>query len=153
MRMSIGTKPHRPLTTDEVTRLVDDVFPGLHAHGRLIHIESVADRLAVVRLVPGPGSIRPGGTISGPALFTLADFAIYAALIGTLGPAAVACVTSSLNITFLRRPEPSDVIAQARLIRIGRRLAYAEVGLHPAGAEELLAHATASYALPPEKRQ
>ena len=146
--MSIETEPRRILSAEDVTNLIDAAFPGIHKHGRQIHIESVADRSARLRLTPGESSIRPGGTISGPAMFTLADMAIYVALIGTLGASAIAAVTSNLNINFLLRPDVADVVADARIMRLGRRLAYADVQLTSAGRPELIAHATGTYALP-----
>jgi uncharacterized protein (TIGR00369 family) len=150
--MSIETKPHIAppvaLTVDAVTRLIDETFPGLHANGRWIHIESVGDRTARIRMTAVPSTIRPGGTISGPAMFTLADFAIYAALIAKLGAPAIAAVTSNLNINFLLRPEPVDMLGEAKLIRIGRSLAYAEVSLFSVGRDDVIAHATGTYALP-----
>lgn len=146
--MSIETKPHTVLTVDVVSRLIDETFPGIHANGRWIHVESVGLRAARVRMSAVPSTIRPGGTISGPAMFTLADFAIYAALIANLGEPAIAAVTANLNINFLLRPEPVDMIGEGRLIRIGRRLAYAEVSLFSFGRDDVIAHATGSYALP-----
>ena len=114
-------------------------------------IESVAECRARVRLGVDPRNLRPGGTVSGPAMFTLADFSIYVALIATLGASAIPAVTSNLSINFLLRPDPVDVVAEARLIRIGRRLAYAEVSLYSVGREDIIAHATGSYALGPGK--
>lgn len=110
-------------------------------------IESVAPSSARVRLELDSSNLRPGGTVSGPTIFTLADFSIYVALIATLGTSAISAVTSNLNITFLLRPDPVDPIAEARLIRIGRRLAYAEVSLYSAGRTDLIAHATGTYAM------
>jgi uncharacterized protein (TIGR00369 family) len=136
------------LSVDDVIALIDASFPQLHAGGRALHIESVADRQARVRLEFSERLARPGGTISGPAMFTLADFSIYAALIATLGAPAIPAVTTNLNITFLRRPEPRDLVALTRIIRLGRRLAYAEVEVTSDGDEEVVAHATGSYALP-----
>lgn len=115
-------------------------------------IESVAERRARVRLGIDPRNLRPGGTVSGPAIFTLADFSIYVALIATLGPSAIAAVTSNLSINFLLRPRPVDVVAEASLIRVGRRLAYAEVSLYSADSTDIIAHATGSYALPSDTR-
>lgn len=111
-------------------------------------IESVAPSSARVRLELDSSNLRPGGTVSGPTMFTLADFTIYVALIATLGTSAITAVTSNLNITFLLRPDPVDPIAEARLIRIGRRLAYAEVSLYSAGRADIIAHATGTYAMP-----
>lgn len=143
--------PRASLSVAEVTRLIDETFPEIHAAGRQMVVESVAERRARVRLVIEPRNLRPGGTVSGPAMFTLADFAIYVALIATLGPAAIPAVTSNLGINFLLRPDPVDPVAEARLIRVGGRLAYAEVALYSTGRPEMIAHATGSYALPPRK--
>ena len=146
--MPSETKPRIPLSADEVGRLIDNAFPGVNAGKRTTVIESVADRSARVRLLLDERNIRPGGTLSGPAMFMLADFTIYVALIATLGPAAIAAVTSNLNINFLMRPEPADLIGEARIIRLGRRLAYAEVSISADKSRELLAHATSNYVLP-----
>jgi uncharacterized protein (TIGR00369 family) len=146
--MSSQAAPAPLLTTDEVTRLIDEAFPEIHAGGRRIRIVSVAHNEAQVYLELDASALRPGGTVSGPTLFLLADFSIYVALLATLGPNAIQAVTSNLNITFLRRPEPADIEATARLIRVGRRLAYAEVALRSVGAPEVVAHATGTYAVP-----
>jgi uncharacterized protein (TIGR00369 family) len=137
-----------PLSAAEVTALVDASFPQIHAGGRVIFIETVGERRARVRLKFAERIVRPGGTISGPAMFTLADFSIYVALIATLGATALPAVTTNLNISFLKRPEPRDLVAEAHIIRLGRRLAYAEVTIRSDGAEEVVAHATGSYAIP-----
>jgi uncharacterized protein (TIGR00369 family) len=149
------TKTDAPslLSVEEVRRLVDETFPALHAGGRTVTIEAVADRIARIRLHVSERNIRPGGTISGPAMFMLADLSIYAALIATLGASAIPAVTSNLNINFLSRPEPAELLCDARLLRIGRRLAYAEASVFADGApSRLLAHATGSYALPSPER-
>ena len=146
--MSKPSNTRGTLSVAEVTALIDESFPQIHAGGRSIHIESVADRQARVRLEFTERLVRPGGTISGPAMFTLADFSIYVALIATLGAEAIPAVTTNLNITFLKRPEPRDLIAETWIIRLGRRLAYAEVSLTSSGSEEIVAHATGSYAIP-----
>ncbi len=114
-----------------------------------MEIESVGPNTARVRMHLTERNTRPGGTISGPAMFTLADFSIYVALIGRLGEPAIPSVTSNLNITFLMRPPPRDVIAETQLVRVGRRLAYADVALYSDGGSEMIAHATGSYALVP----
>lgn len=112
-----------------------------------MEIESVGPDTARVRMRLSERNTRHGGTISGPAMFTVADFSIYVALIGRLGSQAIPSVTSNLNITFLTRPPARDVIAEARLVRVGRRLAYSEVSLFTEGSSELIAHATGTYAL------
>jgi len=136
------------LSVGEVEGLVNESFPQIHAGGRSIFIESVGDRQSRLRMRFTDESIRPGGTIAGPSMFKLADFGIYVALIATLGADGIRAVTSNLNITFLTRPEQRDLIAETRIIRLGRRLAYAEVALRSEGHEDMVAHATGTYAIP-----
>ena len=92
--------------------------------------------------------LRPGGTISGPVLMAAADLALYGAVLSLIGPIELA-VTTNLNINFLRRPHPGDVIAEARILKLGKRLAVGEVGLYLDGEEDLVAHVTATYSIPP----
>lgn len=143
----------RPLlTVAEVDALIDLHFPQIHANGRTMLIEAVGDRSARLRLIAGETMIRPGGTISGPTMFTLADFSIYVVLIAELGEGALQAVTSNLNITFLARPQPRDMIAEVQILRLGRRQAVGEVKMHSDGdADALVAHAIATYALPTQR--
>jgi uncharacterized protein (TIGR00369 family) len=94
-----------------------------------------------------PKSLRPGGTVSGPIMMALADFAMYLAVLSAIGWVPLA-VTTNLSINFLRKPAPRDLIAQARLIKLGKRLAVGEIGICSDGADDLVAHATATYSLP-----
>lgn len=91
--------------------------------------------------------VRPGGTLSGPTMMGLADAAMYAAILGQLGRLEMA-VTQNLNINFLARPQPRDLIADAEIIRLGRRSAVLEVRLYSEGSEAMVAHVTGIYALP-----
>jgi uncharacterized protein (TIGR00369 family) len=145
--MSTDTPSPKHLSAEAVTELIDDAFPQIHAAGRVMEIEDIGPDTARVRMRLNDRNTRHGGTISGPAMFTVADFSIYAALIGRIGAPAIPAVTSNLNITFLMRPPPRDVIAETRLVRVGRRLAYAEVALYSDGGSEMIAHATGTYAL------
>ena len=111
--------------------------------------EEIGDRHARVRLPADPRHIRPGGTINGPAQMALADVAIYAAILGSIGEVPLA-VTTNLSINFLRRPPAGDIYAQARLLKLGRRLAVGEVTLHSEGQEDPISHATGTYSIPPE---
>jgi uncharacterized protein (TIGR00369 family) len=123
----------------------------MQAGGRSFIIEDVGSRSARVRMTADPRNTRPGGTIAGPAMFALADFTVYVAIVGTLGEPGFEAVTSSLNINFLARPEPNDMMAVAKLIRLGRRLSVGEVELFSEGVPEIVAHAVATYALPQVK--
>jgi uncharacterized protein (TIGR00369 family) len=92
--------------------------------------------------------LRPGGTISGPTLMALADCAMYVVLLSAIGPVALA-VTTNLSINFLRRGLPGhDVIAEARLLKLGKRLAVGEVLLLSAAAPDPIAHVTTTYSIP-----
>ncbi|MFQ5545694.1 MAG: PaaI family thioesterase [Acidiferrobacterales bacterium] len=94
--------------------------------------------------------VRPGGTIAGPVMMSLADLAVYGAVLSMIGPVELA-VTTNLNINFLRRPLPGDVIAEARILKLGKRLAVGEVSLFRDGEDELVAHVTATYSIPPHR--
>jgi uncharacterized protein (TIGR00369 family) len=96
--------------------------------------------------VPGPRI--PGGTISGPTMMMLADFALYLAVLSAIGPVALA-VTINFNINFLRRPEQRDLIADARMLKLGKRLAVMEVNLRSDRSDEPVAHVTSTYSIPP----
>src|ERR1043166_10198453 len=97
-------------------------------------------------------SLRPGGTISGPTMMAMTDFAMYVAILASVGPVPLA-VTTSLNINFLRKPAQRDLLAEARLIKLGKRLAVGEVEIYSDGDDERGAHATATYSIPPPERR
>ena len=111
-------------------------------------LDELGDGRAVCRAPFRADSLRPGGTIAGPILRGLADFALYAAVLSRIGAVPLA-VTTSLTTNFLRRPRPVDVIAEARLLKLGRRLAYGEVTLFSAGEADAVAHVTGTYSIPP----
>jgi uncharacterized protein (TIGR00369 family) len=93
-------------------------------------------------------SVRPGGTLSGPTMMALADFTMYVAVLASIGWVPLA-VTTNLTINFLTRPKPGDLIAEARLLKLGKRLAVGEIDIRPDGEVDLAAHATATYSIPP----
>ena len=134
------------MTADELDLFLHSHFPD--NQGWFARVEQVDDMTAEVRLPYHDMHLRPGGTISGPALMMLADTAVYVALLGMIGPVALA-VTTSLNINFLRKPAPADVIAKARLIKLGKNLAVGEVSIYTDGSETMVAHATVTYSIPP----
>ncbi len=113
-----------------------------------IKVEKLGAGTARVRLPVHDRLLRPGGTISGPAMMGLADFTMYAVVMSRLGPAKHV-VTTNLNANFLRRPAPVDLIAEGRLIKLGKRLAYGEVTLYSEGDDEPVCHVTSTYSIPP----
>jgi uncharacterized protein (TIGR00369 family) len=92
--------------------------------------------------------LRPGGTVSGPTLMALADCALYVVLLSAIGPVALA-VTTNLNINFLRKGAPGqDIFAEARLLKLGKRLAVGEVSLLSGSSPDPIAHVTSTYSIP-----
>jgi uncharacterized protein (TIGR00369 family) len=94
-----------------------------------------------------PAIARPVDTVCGPALMALADVAVWAAILTVIGPQEMA-VTTSLTMNFLRRAGPSPIIAEARMLKMGRRLGVGAVELIAADSDEMVAHATATYSIP-----
>lgn len=95
----------------------------------------------------GPGQLRPGGTISGPTLMTLADTVAYVAVVSQIGPEFLT-VTSHLAIDFLRKPPAAGLRATGEVLKLGRRQALVAIRIHSEQGDDLVAHATATYALP-----
>jgi uncharacterized protein (TIGR00369 family) len=112
-----------------------------------IGTELIEPGRAVLRMRWSPDLTRPGGTVSGPALMALADTALYAVLLGRIGKVALA-VTTSFNINFLRKPGPADILAEAKILKLGKRLAVMECHLYSEGQAEPVAHATGTYSIP-----
>jgi uncharacterized protein (TIGR00369 family) len=140
------------LSVDQVTALVEEHFPQVQEGTGRLNIECLAPLTAVVRMSQDPRAMRPGGTIMGPAIFKLADFAVYATILAELGAGALEAVTTSMTINFVSRPEPADLLARVRLIKLGRRLVVGEVEIYSEGKPDMVAHATSTYALPRDFR-
>lgn len=120
-------------------------------------IEALSPRYARLRRVIQTGDLRPGGTVSGPLLMTVADAALYVAILGTVGIIPLA-VTTQLSVNFLRRPRAdADIVAECQLLKVGQKLVVGEVSLYSAAPQEdspqawgePVAHAVGTYALPP----
>jgi uncharacterized protein (TIGR00369 family) len=92
-------------------------------------------------------ALRPGGTLVGAAMMSLADFAMYVAVLSAIGWVPLA-VTTNLTINFLKKPAARDLLAQARLIKLGKRLAVGEIAIHSDGDDDLVAHVTSTYSIP-----
>jgi uncharacterized protein (TIGR00369 family) len=131
------------LTQAELEALIDESYPTWRAFSTIV---SVGERDLTTRMPFRKDLLRAGGTISGPALMALADTAAYYLTLVHAGPVPSAA-TANLDIHFLARPDPGDIVATATLLRLGRRLAVSAVDLH--AGDLLVAHATVTYALPP----
>jgi uncharacterized protein (TIGR00369 family) len=133
------------MNADELRKFFAEEFPQAE-----VTIEAVGDRHARVRQEIATDHLRPGGTVSGPVLMGVADTATYAAILGEIGRVPLA-VTTSLNINFVRKPLPARaIVGEASLLKLGKRLAVAEVRIFSDGESELVAHATVTYSIPAE---
>jgi uncharacterized protein (TIGR00369 family) len=137
------------MTADDIADFFERFFPGAKRFGA--RVERVGEGEVEVRLTFSERLLRPGGTVSGPALMTLADTAMYFLVLTQVGPTMAHAVTSNLNMHFLRRPKPVDIIAHVRMLRLGRRHAVGEVTLRSEGDDAPVAHAVVTYALPHSK--
>lgn len=119
-----------------------------------LQLQSIESSGVVMRAVYNEDFLRPGGTVSGPVMMALADAAMYALVLSRIGPVELA-VTTNLSINFLSRPLPGDILAQARLLKLGKRLAVGDVTLYSDGGsvESPVAHVTATYSIPPQESQ
>ena len=132
------------LDADDLTAFLAEAFPQVT---RDFVIESVADHAITVRMPVADRNLRPGGTVSGPAIFALADVTVYLMLLAMIGPQAQA-VTTSASIDFLRKPRAGvDLLAEGRLLKLGRALAVGDVLIRSDGA--VVARATLTYSIPP----
>ncbi len=135
------------MTLEELTAFLDREFPQIHLGGRSYFVDEIGPLTARMRMEYHERHLRPGGTISGPAMMALADLALYAAILAHIGPVALA-VTTSLNFNFLRKPEPRALIADCRLLKLGKRLAVGEVSIFSEGSADVVCHATGTYSIP-----
>ena len=112
-------------------------------------IEEVRERFIRVRMPVTERNLRPGGTVSGPSMFALADVSIYLAVLAMIGPQALA-VTTNCAIDFMRKPAAgADMFAEARLLKLGRVLAVGDALLFSEGMDEPVARAGLTYSIPP----
>lgn len=138
------------MTAEAIEALLKVEFPQAFYDGSGLSLERVAYGDVRIRKAFHEDHLRPGGTISGPTMMALADFAMYVAVFSAVGPQPLA-VTTNLSINFLRKPAQADLLADARLMKVGKRLAVGEVTIYSSGDDEPVAHVTATYSLPVQK--
>ena len=129
----------------DLHRFFEEHFPQAPADLKIEHLDDTTIR---VRQPTHDRNLRPGGTISGPTLMALVDHGFYLLLLGRVGPVAQA-VTTNLNINFMRKPEPADLIGEGRLLKLGKTLAVGDFTIWSDGKKEPVAHATVTYSIPP----
>ena len=133
---------------DALRAFMDETFPQVAKDFELLDVSPMH---LVMRALVHERHLRPGGTVSGPAMFSLADVSAYVLVLGMVGRKALA-VTTSCAIDFMRKPVSGvDLIAEGELLKLGRQLAVADVRLRSDGSEALVARASLTYAIPPER--
>lgn len=136
------------VTFEELQAFLAEQFPQGARFGTL---EELGDGWAEMKLEVDEEHLRPGGTVSGPAMMGLADVTLYAALLSKIGLVPLA-VTTNLNINFLRKPKAHQPIrARATMLKVGRTMGVGEVFVYSQGVEEPVAHSTMTYSIPPRR--
>lgn len=135
------------LTAAQLNAYLADIFPQLALN---IAVVDATARTCRTRCQAGEGDLRPGGTVSGPTLFTLADCTFYAAVLAAIGKVPLA-VTTSCSIDFMRKSAPGDLIADARILKLGRVLCVGDVLIHNGDPARSVAHANLTYSIPPSR--
>ncbi len=132
------------MNADDLNAFMAKAFPG----PRSIVFEEANGERCRVRMLYQDWQLRPGGTISGPAMMGLADSAMYGLVLSAIGLVPLA-VTTNLSINFLRKPQPKDTIADARMLKLGKALAIGDVEIRSDGEDDIVAHAVVTYSIPP----
>ena len=135
------------MTAKELSTFMQEVFAQVADDFAVDH---VGDGEVTMRLLTQDRHLRPGGTISGPSMFALADVAAYLVTLAMIGPRALA-VTTNCSIDFMRKPAAGvDLIAKARLLKLGKQLSVSDVMLYSEGSDKPVARASLTYAIPPD---
>lgn len=144
--------PALQLDVETFQTILDERLPFAQMMG--LAVDYFAADHVRLRAIYSERFLRPGGTIAGPVMMGLADAALYALVLSRIGPVELA-VTTSLSINFLRKPMPADVVADARMLKLGKRLAVGEVILfsEELGVEDPVAHVTGTYSIPPPEQR
>ncbi|WP_137700564.1 PaaI family thioesterase [Marimonas lutisalis] len=135
------------MNADELMDYLEEVFPQVKND---FAVDRLADMEVDMRLKVADRHLRPGGTVSGPSMFSLADCAVYAITLAMVGRKALA-VTTNASIDFMRKPQAGvDLIARCRLLKLGRVLAVGEALLFSDGMDAPVARASLTYSIPPK---
>lgn len=129
-------------------QFLEEIFPQITGK---IEILTINPAPVSVKLIVGHDDLRPGGTISGPSIFLLADVAFYVAVLSEVGKQVLA-VTTNGTINFLRKPAPRNLIAEAEILKKGKNLIFGEVKVKSEYGSDLVAHATMTYSIPQNKK-
>ncbi|WP_419912643.1 PaaI family thioesterase [Hoeflea sp.] len=142
--------PTPVMTAEEVNAFLSQVYPQLNDHLEGYSLIDVTPGGCTVRLQASDRHLRPGGTVSGPALFTLADIGGYGCVLSHLGPEALS-VTTNLNINFMRKAEAGPIDGYSRILKLGKSLMVFDVEMRTPENGLTVAHASGTYSIPPRK--
>lgn len=134
------------ITVGEFNQIIDEDLPWAAEIG--MRATETGDATATLVVPFTESMLRPGGTISGPTMMSLADACMYATVLAAIGPVKLA-VTTNFNINFMRKPGNCDLVAKGSVLKLGKRLCVLAVDLMSADSDELVAHATGTYSIPP----
>ena len=132
-------------TAEEVTSFLRVEFPQAFQEGCDYPIRSLEPGRIILAMTSDERHVRPGGTVSGPAMVGLVDYAMYALLLAHHGPAARLSATTGMQISFLRRPAPGTMICTLELLKHGRTLSVGDARIRVEGSDEIVAHAELTY--------
>ncbi|MBP0616944.1 PaaI family thioesterase [Jiella mangrovi] len=136
------------MTSEELRAFLHDAFPQVMGSEFGFTVDEIGEGYTVMKLLAAERHLRPGGTVSGPTLFTLADVSAYVAILAHIGPVALA-VTTNMSINFLIKPPPGTLAAKASILKLGKRLAVVEVAISGESDGVTVCHAVATYSIPP----
>ena len=137
------------MTTSEMNTFLETVFP--QVNGKFVTTE-LKPMEAKVHMNVMEADLRPGGTVSGPAMFSLADVSFYIVTLAMIGPEALT-VTTSCSINFMRKPDPEDMWAKSRILKLGRSLSVGADEIFSKGSDKPVAHANVTYSIPPNSNR
>lgn len=134
------------ITVAAFNAIIEEELPWAHELG--VAATDIGDGTATLMIPYDVKMLRPGGTMSGPTMMMLADACMYAVVLSEIGVVKLA-VTTNLNINFLRKPEPRDLFAKGSMLKLGKRLAVMAVDVFSDGSDDIVAHVTGTYSIPP----
>lgn len=147
--MQVPPETHVPepiLSADDIEAFFETQFPQVHQDGRVFSVQAIQRGSIIFRLDPNDRHLRPGGTVSGPSLFALADVGAYVCILVHIG-LVKHTVTTSMNINFMNKAAPGPIDCHARLLKLGKKLAVVDCTMHDENGQ-LIAQATATYSIP-----
>ena len=133
------------MTKKSLTDFLDQEFPQVSKNFEILDVSE--DNFSMLMKISNE-HLRPGGTVSGPTMFLLADVSFYLATLNIIGPKSHT-VTTNCSINFLRKPNEKNLISKTRILKLGKTLSVGDVLIYSEGIDEAVAHASLTYSIPP----